>query len=523
MISFSPSSTPRQIWLIVSVIAGGIGWLTGAPIALILGCVAVLWLPVLAAYLPNHWARESESFQVLGWTLIGVIGLALSGGIRSPLTILFALGPLTGLALSKRKIAVEAAIFSAISFFSFWVLNLWIKPPLVPDQLVGFTTALALAAIIYAGVLSATAIVNLRRRVEGEFSAQAKVKELGPSMDLRGGVHLPSDFASAVVSITPQGRIRAIEGNRSLVAPMRVGEIAVEALGRYNPALDESLLARDSTTVLQGVEGQSVTAQIVQLVSGPVVILTPKVDGESSSDALRERTQFFASLGHDLKTPLNAIIGFADMMRSGLRGPLPEAYQDYSEIIQESGQDMLLLVDDILDLAKAESNKLKLELEPVDLAASGASVLRQMQAQAERAGVTLEFDLDQEVWAEADARAVRQIWQNLLSNAIKYSVSGEDIILQVGERSDAVFLSVEDFGAGMDAEDLERIGSPFRQGTNASGRLGTGLGLAVVKQFADLHGGFVKVETAKGQGTRVEVTFRPADMSNLNDFEKAAQ
>ncbi|MEO0883103.1 MAG: HAMP domain-containing sensor histidine kinase [Pseudomonadota bacterium] len=243
----------------------------------------------------------------------------------------------------------------------------------------------------------------------------------------------------------------------------------------------------------------------------------------TAEETLKERTAFFAGLGHDLKTPLNAILGFADLMKAEVRGPMPEAYKDYPAIIHESGQDLMLLVEDILDLAKAEANAHRLELEPVDLVASAASVLRQLADQAERAGVTLNQTGDAEVWAEADPRAVRQIWQNLVSNAVKYSAEGDTVTLSAGQAAGAVFLSVRDRGAGMDQEDLDRIAKPFAQGTNSKGRAGTGLGLAVVQRFAELHGGQVIIDTAPGKGTRVRVTLPAAVSDAIAPFGDAAQ
>ena len=235
-------------------------------------------------------------------------------------------------------------------------------------------------------------------------------------------------------------------------------------------------------------------------------------DAERSVD---DCTAFFAGLGHDLKTPLNAILGFSEMMSSEIRGPLPEDYKDYAGLINESGQDLMLLVDDILDLAKAEADGHRLELEPVDLGASGKSVMAQMQAQAIRVDVKLKMRTYGEPWAQADARAIRQIWQNLVSNAVKYSDKGGAVSLSASVRKGMAVLSVKDTGAGMDEADLARIAEPFRQGTNSRGRAGTGLGLAVVKRFADLHKGQVVIDTALGKGTQVQVLLPLADEEDL--------
>ncbi len=247
------------------------------------------------------------------------------------------------------------------------------------------------------------------------------------------------------------------------------------------------------------------------------------IDPNALQEALRERTAFFAGLGHDLKTPLNAIIGFSDLMKSQLRGPLPEAYRDYAGLISESGQDLLLLVEDMLDLAKSEAGRQRIDPEPVDLSASGASVARQLEVQAVRRNVILNTDGLNEVWAEADPRAVRQIWQNLGSNAVKYAKEGGEVRFAAYMSGGQAVLSVSDDGIGMEAADLDRIAAPFAQGGNARGRAGVGLGLAVVRRFAELHGGQLIIDTAPGAGTRVEVVLPAADPDTFADFEEAAQ
>lgn len=532
MISFTSSRTPGFIWLIASTLAGLLGWAAGAPFGLVLGAVAVLWLPVLAAYMPPAWARESEVFQVLGWTVVAVLGVALTGGVRSPLTIFLVLGPLTGLAIGRRRLALEAAAFSAIGFFALWSLNQWTGLPQPGRGLSGFISALTLAAIVQAGVLCAVAVITQRRQALGDARASLDAETSQHGLNLRSGVNLPPDLPLAVLSITPHGRIRAIEGNHRLLGKVKIGALWDETRARLLPDLAPMALAAGDLVRVTAPNGQALSLVSRRVETGRIILVSPigeeeaqpideiRAEGEA---AVRERTAFFASLSHDLKTPLNAIIGFADMMRSAVRGPLPEAYQDYTQIIHESGQDLLLLVEDLLDLAKADARALRLDLEPVDLVASAASVLRQFSAQAERVGVSLALDEEGEAWAHADARAVRQIWQNLISNAIKYSEQGGTVTLEAGPHEKGVFLSVSDEGAGMDAADLDRIARPFAQGRNAAGRVGTGLGLAVVKQFADLHGGQVQIDTRKGEGTCVTVRFQAADPADLDEFDHAAQ
>lgn len=532
MISFTSSRAPGYLWLIASALAGLLGWMTGASFALVLGVVAILWLPVLAAYMPPGWERESQAFQVLGWTVIAVLGIALTGGPRSPLTILLVLGPLTGLAIGKRRLALEAATFSTLGFFLLLAINFISGLPQLPENLSGLAAAITIAAILETGMLCASTIVSQQRTVSAEARKELAMKQAENGLNLRSGVQVPRDMPLTLLSITPQGRLRAVEGAGELLGHLRVGGLLHDALHALIPDLDQVALNRGGPQVVETRKGQPVILLSRKTDNGRLIAAWPRDLGDVTSldkvraegeAAVRERTAFFASLSHDLKTPLNAIIGFADMMRSGIRGELPEAYQDYTQIIHESGQDLLLLVEDLLDLAKADAKALRLEFEPVDLATSGASVLRQFTAHAERTGVKLELLEEGEAWAQADARAVRQIWQNLISNAIKYSQRGDKVTLTAASDEDGVYLCVADEGAGMDAADLDRIAKPFAQGRNSSGRVGTGLGLAVVKQFADMHGGQVRIETEKDLGTSVTVSFRAADPADLSDFDRAAQ
>jgi cell cycle sensor histidine kinase DivJ len=137
--------------------------------------------------------------------------------------------------------------------------------------------------------------------------------------------------------------------------------------------------------------------------------------------------------------------------------------------------------------------------------------------------VTLSLTGEEEVWAEADARAIRQIWQNLVSNAIKYSERGGEVVLDARNTAEHAVLTVTDTGAGMSEDDLARATEPFQQGSNAAGRAGTGLGLAVVKRFAELHDGSLEIQTKLGEGARVEVSLPKADMSDVQPLDEAAQ
>ena len=299
-----------------------------------------------------------------------------------------------------------------------------------------------------------------------------------------------------ILNVSELGRIRSVVGRDSLLPGIRLGA----DIGRH---LDQAA---------------GVTTLRVPAAGGEWLIVLPDA-AAADADTISERTSFFAGLGHDLKSPLNAVIGFAEIMEAEIRGPMPEVYQDYPGLIKESGETLLRLVEDMLDYAKSEAGTYELDLAPMDVAASGESVLRQSQAVAEKAQVTLKFAGTGEVIALADADAVRRIWDNLVSNAIKYSSAGGVVTMTASMQGQTSLLQVSDTGAGMDAEDLARIARPFAQGRNAKGRSGTGLGLAMVQRLAEMQGGRVEIKTAPGAGTTVSVTL-PAHVA---DRKRAAE
>lgn len=247
----------------------------------------------------------------------------------------------------------------------------------------------------------------------------------------------------------------------------------------------------------------------------PDIAYQAKRDRAAAEQKLQERTAYFASLSHDLRSPFTAILGYAEAFKMNLKGNLTDKQVDQASIIQESAEDLLGLVDDMMDLAKSEAGELKIDPEPLHLGDLGKAVMQQFQSSAERRNITFSFTNHGDPWAMGDMRLVRRIWQNLISNAIKYSNDGGTIDLAVSERSDQVVLSVEDHGRGMSEDDLARIAEPFQMGDNARDKSGTGLGLVNVKRFAEMHDGHVVIDTAVGEGARFQVVLPKADISDL--------
>ena len=228
-----------------------------------------------------------------------------------------------------------------------------------------------------------------------------------------------------------------------------------------------------------------------------------------AEEANRAKSDFLANMSHELRTPLNAIIGFADFMRSQALGPINNPrYVEYVELIHSSGQLLLDLITDILDMAKIDAGKLEFHFETVDLRQSIAECLRLVEGRAQVNRVRLKCNLaDGDLKLTADHRAIKQILLNLLSNAVKFTPQGQ-VTVEVERTAEGLCLAVRDNGIGIPAEHLPRLGRRFEQVTTdpmiAKG--GTGLGLALVFAFAERHGGKVEIESTEGTGTTVTVT-----------------
>jgi signal transduction histidine kinase len=228
---------------------------------------------------------------------------------------------------------------------------------------------------------------------------------------------------------------------------------------------------------------------------------------EAAEASLEARTRFFAQTSHELRTPLNAIIGFADLMRSAVFGPLPERYQEYAELIREGGYSLSIVVDDVLDLSRIEAGKYDILPEPVSLTELAEDAVRFMADMAQRKGVGLVVESDDDVEAFADQRAVRQIALNLISNGLKFTPVGGRVTVSTLAAAGGALLAVSDTGVGISEEELTRLSRAFEQGEAGRAQKGAGLGLSVVRAFAELHGGRLDIESREGGGSTIAVFF----------------
>ncbi|MBC7837616.1 MAG: PAS domain S-box protein, partial [Nitrospiraceae bacterium] len=326
-----------------------------------------------------------------------------------------------------------------------------------------------------------------------------------------------ADLANAGINrVLAEGKVT----NYELTARARDGTLTVVS---YN-----ATTFHDRDRRLQGVFAAA--RDVTELKRFEQTLQVKNVELEAAS---RMKSEFLANMSHELRTPLNAIIGFSEVLKDGLVvGPLTAQQQRFIGDIFSSGTHLLALINDILDLSKVEAGKMLLELEPVPVSSLLESTLSIIREKAQARGIRLEMDAPQTLGSvQLDARKVKQIVYNLLSNAVKFTVDGGQVSLrashvpraEVGQLSGrwqgrslalaesefANFLQIRvtDSGIGISSEELKSLFRPFSQIDSSLARKfeGTGLGLAMVKLLAELHGGAVAVESGVGEGSSFTV------------------
>jgi len=230
---------------------------------------------------------------------------------------------------------------------------------------------------------------------------------------------------------------------------------------------------------------------------------------DAAEAANKAKTGFLANMSHELRTPLNAIIGFAEVLENEVMGELGHRrYKDYARDVRESGQHLLALINDLLDLSKAEAGRLELDEDEVNLAGAIRQSIAMVQPRADTNGVALTESLPGETpILYADQRKIKQILINLLTNAVKFTESGGEVRVCLTWADEEPVISVRDDGIGIAQEDLDRIMQPFAQVDTSMNRKyeGTGLGLPLVNSLVELHGGTMTIDSKPGTGTRVDV------------------
>ena len=228
-----------------------------------------------------------------------------------------------------------------------------------------------------------------------------------------------------------------------------------------------------------------------------------------AAEASQAKSSFLASMSHELRTPLNAIIGFSDTMVMEVFGPLSDRYKSYAGDIRHSGEHLLSLINDVLDLSRLDAGHAELREEDFDIAELAAECLRMMMGQSEKAHIALIVDVEQGLpWLHADKRRIKQILINLMSNALKFTPAGGQVRVTCRRTPGGLALAVADSGIGIAPENISKVLERFGMvdGPMQKSHQGTGLGLPLSRQLAQLHGGELTLDSMVDVGTTATVT-----------------
>jgi signal transduction histidine kinase len=307
--------------------------------------------------------------------------------------------------------------------------------------------------------------------------SNSRIASFFPDLGLAVGAPLPADVEKALA--VPGGELRLPDGRWLGVSR------SVTSDGGFVVIVSDISVLKEREIMLKSAKDQAEAAN-------------------------RAKTEFLGNMGHELRTPLNAVIGFSEIIAKEMFGPVGQpSYKDFAADIQRSGNHLLEIINDILDIAKCEGGNLQITPEPVDIAELFAVCAEAQRAQCERGQLTLTVMSPEEpMWLLADPARVRRILQHLLSNAVKFtSAAGQIKLAATRQESGWIALSVSDTGIGMRQADIPKALAPFGQIDGSLSRKyeGAGLGLPLCQVFAALHGGKLTIESEPGKGTTVTV------------------
>ena len=301
---------------------------------------------------------------------------------------------------------------------------------------------------------------------------------------------------TALIHLTSGRWIKLVERATPEGGLITVGLDVTESTQASNQLNRQKVKLKSLVTELERSEGHA--AELARKYSA---------EKDRAERAAHSKTAFLTNMSHELRTPLNAINGFSEILSNELYGPLgDERYKGYANDILMSGKHLLDMINDILDMAKIEAGKMSIELTAIDPIDPVDAAIRMIRRKAEDEKISLTFEADEDLpMITADHRAIRQMSLNLLSNAIKFTDEGGRIAVTLRQRNNYLRYAFTDTGIGIPESDIPRLAQPFEQVNDSSDRNheGSGLGLALTKAFAEMHGGKLKIASQQGRGTTI--------------------
>lgn len=539
-----PLTTARHRSFIASHLLGGLLALCVFPIYLVvggkpslLGAAAFLWLlsPIGIAIFLARTGRFAAAHLASAANLAGLVTYCawLTGGLGSWLIPWLVVVPVEAALATDRRIVAWAAGVAGLGF-TILALGEWFGhlPPAHAVPLSPLLLALigGLSAMGYAAGLAVMVQLVQRRSEGGVRAGEERYRLLAENAtdmitrhDERGRVTFASLAAQQLFGEPPQkiagdglfervhvadrpayltALSRSLADNEPIAVEFRIRRASAAESARYVWVEMRCRPVRAEDDLLDRPGVVAVTRDISDRKAQEAEMLRTRDEAESANLA---KTQFLANMSHELRTPLNAVIGFSEILNRELFGSLGEArYRDYARLIHESGEHLLNVVNDILDMSKIEAGKFKIVKEPFDVAPLLTSCCDIMRHTAEQGSLSLIMEVTPDIpELPADKRACKQMLLNLISNAIKFTDPGGWVRVSARYVDGTVELSVADNGIGIAERDLPKLGNPFVQANNSYDRSydGTGLGLSVVKGLARLHGGHLELASRLGEGT----------------------
>ncbi|MGZ5939761.1 MAG: sensor histidine kinase [Rhizomicrobium sp.] len=473
-------------------------------------------------------ALESVGIALFA-ALIGYLA-ALTGGVLSPLVVWFALVPAEAALAGGRPAVLRAAVAAAVALIVVAAIEAVgaLPPSRLPIPIWEIYAISVMAAVIQAALVAAAAQERQQAADLAAAEGAAMYRFLADNaMDLitrhssDGRIRFASPAAQTILDQAPENLIGLAPS--ALVHPddLRAMQAAFMEAAYFARAAAAEVRMRRRDGSYVWAEIRCRPAAPVHNEATDIVAVTRDISERKAQEralieardlaetASRAKTSFLANMSHELRTPLNAIIGFSEVMTHEMFGPVGSPkYLEYSKLIHESGGHLLELINGILDMSKIEAGKFELFEEVFDLHDVAGSAVRFVKLPAERGGVALKLNVGPGAGTIfADKRAIKQVLINLLTNGVKFTPRGGDVRVQATRDARGIELAVTDSGVGISARDLERLGKPFEQveGEHVRSKEGTGLGLALVKAFAAMHGGEAVLESVLGEGTTVRV------------------
>lgn len=508
----------------------------GSAAAFSVTALALLGLEAVVALFVARTGNLDRGFLLSAAVLTTLVAwiACFTGGLASFAVIWFAIAPIEAALSNSRKVIAASALIGVAGLAAVTALTMGgaLPQPVTLFVEPGALHAVAgLVALVYAALIAIRVETQHRDAENRATSGESRYRILADTMTdvvtchgADGDVAFASPATQRVLGVRPGDlmgdglfrRVHVADRPAYLTAVSEAihrGYSAVEFRVRCGEEGDpeawrwvETLLRRSDEAQAIGGVVVAVTRDIEHRKLQETELTKARQDAEAASFA---KTRFLANVSHELRTPLNAIIGFSDILAQQIFGKFEyERHAEYARLIKESGEHLLQVVNDILDMSKIEAGNFDVVPEPFDIRAVIERCGQLMAHQAFQSAVTLRMAVEEPLpELVADRRACRQILINLLSNAIKFSNPGGEVVYGARRDGRRIALFVRDRGIGIAADDLPRLGNPFVQAESGYDRRheGTGLGLSVVKGLAALHGGSMTISSELGVGTEVTV------------------